>query len=111
MWRNHCKSGLSASRAQAQGAEASEARVLFGRATAQIEALIGAGSSEKLTIQAGLRKNAVHAFKERALLTVIQRAINGRKCWTQGGLIDDDGGHSWLWLLLDTAIIDHESEA
>lgn len=79
---------------QAQGTEACEPRILFGRVLAQIGPLIGDGRSEELTIKARGGKDAVHALDEGALLTVIERAINGRKCWTQGWLEGYDGGNS-----------------
>ncbi len=79
---------------QAQGAEAGEARILFGRAFAGVDALIANGRLEESVIELGFTQDAVKAHDQIALLAVIQRAINCRKCWTQGGLKGNDGGHS-----------------
>ena len=61
-----------------------------------IGALITNGRLEESVIELGFTQDAVDAQDQIALLAVIQRAINRRKCWTQGRLKGNDDGHSWL---------------
>jgi hypothetical protein len=59
-------------------------------------ALIVQSELEEEFVELGFPLDALNAQEQIALHAVIQRAIDGRKCWTWSGQEGIDVEHSWL---------------
>ncbi len=63
----------------------------FGTGGVDIDLAFGKDEVEEFLLKAGGAENRVDTLEQGALLAVVQRTVNARKCWTKGGLVGEGG--------------------
>jgi hypothetical protein len=76
--------------------EAFQAR---GGGTPGVDFARGKSQGDEFLFETGSGENGVDALEKGALLAVVKRAINARKCWTKGGWIGEGDDSSNLDLV------------